>query len=88
MTESAQLYELQAADLHIDNLARQLDDVEARLRDNRELAEARRQFERLQAGLKAIRPQYREVELRAGDLLSKAQEVEKRLYGGSVRTGS
>ena len=27
MTESAQLYELQAADLHIDNLARQLDDV-------------------------------------------------------------
>ena len=85
MTESAQLYELQAADLHIGNLVRQLDDVEARLRDDRELAEARRQFDRLQAGLKAIRPQYREAELQAGDLLSKAQEVEKRLYGGSVR---
>ena len=85
MTESAQLYELQAADLHIENLVRQLDDVEARLRDDRELAEARRQFDRLQAGLKAIRPQYREAELQAGDLLSKAEEVEKRLYGGSVR---
>ncbi|PZC46664.1 MAG: hypothetical protein C1O27_001806 [Chloroflexi bacterium] len=85
MTASAQLYELQVIDLHIDAFNKQIAEVEARLKDDHELVGATSEVARLQEGVKGIRPQYRQAELLAQESSSKVAEAEKRLYSGNVR---
>jgi predicted nucleic acid-binding Zn-ribbon protein len=85
MTASAQLYELQVLDLHIDAFNKQLADVETRLKDDHELVGATSQVASLQDSAKGIRPQYRQAELLAQESLFKVAEADKWLYSGSVR---
>lgn len=85
MSLASRLYSLQQIDIQLRDTQRQLKDISQRLDHNDELASAEadlaRQSDTLEAALKA----QRQLEYEVDDLTAKINEVNSRLYGGTVR---
>ena len=78
------LYELQEVDWKISAHEKSLAKVRATLADDSAQVSARTQIETLDAQLAERAPQRRQAERTVQQLEDKLQELEKRLYGGSV----
>jgi hypothetical protein len=85
MTTASDLYALQEIDLQRDARRAIVADVEARLGETEELAEARETVDDSVASLDRMRRRQREFESQLQDLDAKIQPLETRLYDGSVR---
>lgn len=85
MTSAAELYALQEIDLALDRARARLADIEAELGESEELVEARRRAEEKRQVVAALRSQQADLEWAVDEVRAKASEVEKKLYGGSVR---
>jgi predicted nucleic acid-binding Zn-ribbon protein len=85
MTSASDLYALQDIDLQRDARRAIVADVEARLGEPEELAEARETAEDSVAALDRLRRRQREFEAQLQDLDAKIKPMETRLYDGSVR---
>ncbi|MBI3964916.1 MAG: hypothetical protein HY329_04690 [Chloroflexi bacterium] len=85
MQQAAALYALQTIDLQIEDLTRKLRSVETQLADDSELRAARVRQRELEDQLQHAQVDLTESELVLGKVESKAKEVEKKLYGGTVR---
>jgi len=79
------LYQLQVAELGIEENRRRLAEVEARLEDDSELRDRRRLLEEKEAALRRWRGKQRDLELELRGLEGKIKSLEERLYGGRVR---
>ena len=85
MGRTQQLYELQMADLEIDEKTEELARVESQLQEPEWLLEARERLGATREKLVSLRKRQRELEYSSDDLRLKIAEFEKKLYGGSVR---
>jgi hypothetical protein len=85
MTSVAELYALQELELALEANRAALADVQSRLGEPEELAEARRTADERQEGLRAAAKRFKEREWEADELRRKIEPVERRLYQGSVR---
>jgi predicted nucleic acid-binding Zn-ribbon protein len=85
MTSAADLYALQEIDLQRDARRGIIADVEIRLGETDELAEARETVEDSVSALDRLRRRQREFEGQLQDLDAKIKPLETKLYDGSVR---
>lgn len=85
MTPAAELLALQETDLALDRVTARLADIEAELGESEELVEARQRVEEKQQVVAGLRSRQADLEVEVEDARAKASEVEKKLYGGSVR---
>ena len=85
MTTAAELFALQETDLAIDSAVARLTEAEARLGETEELINARERMDRCRERVHEIRGRQKDVDLLAEDVRGKAGEIEKKLYGGTVR---
>lgn len=85
MTKARQLYELQEVDLEIEAKREALSSVERQLGESEALVQGRAALGLEQQHLAQLDKAQRDAEWEVDDLRTKAAELEKRLYGGSVR---
>jgi len=85
MTLVADLYALQEIDSALDACKASLADIESRLGEADELAEARQRTLEHQEALQEVEKQQREQEWQIDDLRQKIEPLEKKLYGGTIR---
>lgn len=85
MTKARQLYELQEVDLEIEAKREALSSVESQLGESEALVQALASLGQEQQHLAQLERAQRDAEWEVDDLRTKAAELEKRLYGGSVR---
>ncbi len=81
-----QLYELQEVDLEIEAKRQALSGVESQLGESEAVVLARAALDREQQHLAELDKAQRLAEWEVDDLRSKAAELEKKLYGGSVKS--
>ncbi len=85
MTTVAELYALQEIDLALDKGKARLAEIEEELGESEELLEARQRLEEKRGIVAGLRSQQADLESDVEDARLKVSEVEKKLYGGSVR---
>ncbi|TAK35189.1 MAG: hypothetical protein EPO21_06970 [Chloroflexota bacterium] len=85
MGRTQQLYELQMADLEIDEKTEELARVEERLQEPEWLIEARERLGAQREKDQALRKRQRELEYTSEDLREKIAELDDKLYSGRVR---
>ena len=85
MTTIRPIYELQEMDSKIDRQQSELATVEARLADNRSMEELQRQLSTNEERLMQTKSNQAMQDLEAKQFQAKVQNLEERLYGGSVR---
>jgi predicted nucleic acid-binding Zn-ribbon protein len=85
MTSASDLYALQEIDLQRDARRAIVADIEARLGETEDLAEARETVEDSVAALERLRRRQREFEAQLQDLDARIKPMETRLYDGSIR---
>ncbi len=85
MTSAAELYALQESDLALDRATARLAEIEAELGESEELIGARQRAEEKRQTVVGLRSRQADLEIEVDDARAKASEVEKKLYGGSVR---
>jgi predicted nucleic acid-binding Zn-ribbon protein len=81
----ADLYALQEVDIALDAARTALTDVESRLGESEELAEARARLAERQEAARAAEHAYKEAEFETDELTRKIEPLEAKLYDGSVR---
>jgi len=82
---AADLYALQGIDLALDGASGRLAEIEEQLGESEELVEARQRVEEKRQAVAELRSRQADLEHTVDDVRAKASEVEKKLYGGSVR---
>jgi hypothetical protein len=85
MTAIAELFALQQTDSTLDARRATLADVEARLGEPEELAEAREALETRRGELREAEKRYREHEFEAEEQKRKIEPLEQKLYAGTIR---
>jgi predicted nucleic acid-binding Zn-ribbon protein len=85
MSRGENLYHLQQLDTERDTGRRRLVEIEAALKDDRELREARRSLETAEERARKWTIRQRDLELEIQSLADKRTRSEKRLYGGQVK---
>jgi predicted nucleic acid-binding Zn-ribbon protein len=85
MAAVADLLSLQDIDLELDKEIARLSEIEEALGESEELTQARATAEEKTAAVHALRVEQKDLELAADEVRSKAAEIEKKLYSGSVR---
>ena len=85
MTVAQQLYDLLAIDEDIERHRRTLASIESSLNDNSRLLQARQAVEEARGALGRQETERRDLELVVASSQDKAAQVERRLYGGTVR---
>lgn len=84
MTTAADLFALQDTDLALDAAKARLAEIEAGLTETEELIEARTLLEEKQHRLDDLKSQQRDEEATVEDIRGKAENVDKKLYSGTV----
>jgi predicted nucleic acid-binding Zn-ribbon protein len=85
MAAVAELLSLQDIDLELDKELARLSEIEEALGESGELTQARATAEEKAAVVHALRVEQKDLELSADETRNKAAEVEKKLYGGTVK---
>ena len=85
MIAIAELYTLQELDLALDTARVSLEDVQSRLGDSEEVAEAVRAVAERQEVLRLAEKEFKEREWEADEMGRQIEPVEQRLYQGNVR---
>lgn len=85
MSAVADLLALQETDLALDKALARLAEIDESLGESEELIEARAQAEATAAVLHEIKVRQKDAELQADEARTKAADVEKKLYSGSIR---
>ncbi|MBI2912779.1 MAG: hypothetical protein HYY03_02525 [Chloroflexi bacterium] len=85
MTSAADLFALQEIDLALDRASARLAEIEAALGESEELVEARRLADEKRQVVAQLRSRQADRETEVDDARAKESEVEKKLYGGTVR---
>jgi len=85
MNSPAQLYKLQHIDQEIHERQQALDEIETQLSDDRVLAEAKSALASLKERLSETGKRQKEAEWELEDLQVKVDQIDAKLYGGSVK---
>lgn len=85
MTTAAELFALQEVDLALDKAVARFADIEGALVESEELINARQDVEERRRAVAEFRSQQSDLEWSVDEARSKASEVERKLYGGTVR---
>src|SRR5438309_1027134 len=85
MTDVAELLSLQDTDVALDRALSRLAEIEAALGESEELVAARETAADKATTAHDVRSQQKDLELAADTIRGKAAEIEKKLYGGSVK---
>jgi predicted nucleic acid-binding Zn-ribbon protein len=85
MTDVAELLSLQDTDVALDRALSRLAEIEAALGESEELVAARETAAEKATTAHDVRSQQKDLELAADTIRGKAAEIEKKLYGGSVK---
>jgi predicted nucleic acid-binding Zn-ribbon protein len=85
MAATSDLIALQETDLELDKALARLAEIEESLGEPEELIDARAALEEKVAALRELSAQQKDRELAADEVRTKAADVEKKLYGGSVK---
>lgn len=85
MSIAGKLFDLQEIDLSIDKTKTILKDLEIRLADNKTVAAAQAELDKLQDILKQLVKQQKETEWEIESLSEKLKISDKKLFGGSVK---
>jgi predicted nucleic acid-binding Zn-ribbon protein len=84
MTTAAELFAVQETDLAIDVAVAKLTEVEAHLGESEELIAARERVDNCREKIRPLQTAQQDLDLQAGDVRAKAEQIEKKLYGGGV----
>ena len=84
MAPAKQLYEFQVLETGLAQSQKALAQVRAGLQDSQALDDARRRLDQARKSLEAVQAEQRDLELGLGTLESHIQQVEKKLYDGSI----
>lgn len=84
MAAVADLLSLQDIDLELDKEIARLSEIEEALGESEELTQARTAAEEKTAAVHALRVEQKDLELAADEIRTKAADIEKKLYSGSV----
>ncbi len=84
MTRISDLYELQETDLEIDSQRAALEEIEGRLGDSEEVAEAAAAIGGWEGEAQEIQKHLRSAEWEVDDLTNKIRPLEKKLYAGTL----
>ncbi len=85
MTTAAELLALQETNLAIDSAVARLTEVEAQLGETEELISARQRVEECRDSARQVRARQKELDLDAEEAREKAAEIDRKLYGGTVK---
>lgn len=85
MTAVAELLLLQDTDQALDKALARLSEIETALGESEELISAREVATEKAAAVAVLRAQQKDLELAADEVRGKAAEIEKKLYGGTVK---
>jgi hypothetical protein len=85
MTAVAELLLLQDTDLALDKALARLSEIEIGLGESEELVSAREAATERAVAVAALRAQQKDLEVIADEVRNKAAEIEKKLYGGTVK---
>ena len=85
MSAAKQLYELQEIDLELDQNSQALEGVEKQLGEKSALLRAQSELESEELQLAQLESKEQGAEWEAEDIRTKVADVEKKLYGGSIR---
>ncbi len=85
MTTAAELLALQETNLAIDSAVARLTEVEAQLGETEELISARQRAEECRESVRQVRARQKELDLDAEEAREKAAEIDRKLYGGTVK---
>ena len=85
MTTAAELLALQETNLAIDSAVARLTEVEAQLGETEELISARQRVEECRESVRQVRARQKELDLDAEEAREKAAEIDRKLYGGTVK---
>ena len=85
MTDVAELLLLQDTDVALDGALSRLAEIKAALGESEELVAAREAAAKKATAAEDVRSQQKDLELAADTIRGKATDIEKKLYGGSVK---
>jgi predicted nucleic acid-binding Zn-ribbon protein len=85
MTTAAELFALQETDLAIDNAVANLTEAEAQLGETGELVAARERVGQCRARVGEMQERQKSLDWDAEEARGKTAEIEKKLYGGTVK---
>lgn len=85
MTSAAELYALQEVDLAIDTRQTRLGAVKEQLGESEALVVARQEATTREESLRALKEPQRDLEWQVEEVRAKASDIERKLYGGSIR---
>ncbi len=86
MSTAADLYSLQEIDLAIDLRKRRLEEIASLLEEPESLLAARLTHQNALGLLVDLRRQQKDLDIETSQIQAKAAEIEKKLYGGTVRS--
>lgn len=85
MAAVAELLSLQDIDLELDKELARLSEIEEALGESEELTQAQAASEEKAVAVHALRSEQKDLELSADEVRTKAAEIEKKLYSGSIK---
>lgn len=85
MTAVADLLALQQTDIALDKALARLEEISAAMGEPAELQEARIAVEEKSTVLRALKSEQRDMELAIDEIRTKAADIEKKLYSGTVK---
>jgi predicted nucleic acid-binding Zn-ribbon protein len=85
MTTAAELFALQETDLAFDSAVARLTEVEAQQGETEELINARERVDRCREEAREIQVRQKELDFQAEEARGKAAEIERKLYGGTMK---
>ncbi len=85
MTTAAELFALQETDLAFDSAVARLTEVEAQLGETEELISARERVDQCREEVREIKVRQKELDFQAEEARGKAAEIERKLYGGTLK---
>lgn len=85
MAAVADLLSLQDIDLELDKELARLSEIEEALGESEELTQARATVEEKSGVVRGLRTEQKDLELSVDEVRTKAAEIEKKLYSGSVK---
>lgn len=83
--QSRSLYDLQQIDLQFASAVKELEEVRSRLSDESPILSAREKLEDLTSQLKEITVRRRAVDKTVAELQERIEDLESKLYGGSIK---
>src|SRR3970040_442605 len=86
MTTAAELHALQETDLAMDSAVAKLNEGDAQIGETEELVAARELVEQRRAEVRAIQERQKGLDWDAEEVRGKAQGIEGKLYGGTVKS--